>query len=276
LNGKLVAGTNISLTEGSDGGNETLTVAATSVVGADVASAAALSVGTGNYFDVTGTTGITSINSVSVGTVIKLHFDGVVTLTHHATDLILPGGTDITTIAGDELEFVEYQAGDWRCTGYVTKVVQATNHVRAGNTQIPDGSLTLSYFDVTGSVTQSAFETLGPTGSGATNIYADMDDMPSNARIMIADIQMQISPVGTGIATLDCYACAGDVSPALSTNNNRIAEMDFDADAATTSISMLKRAFIPLDSSQICKVSWAHSGQSTSDMRLHYRGFITD
>ena len=30
LNGKLVAGTNISLTEGSDGGNETLTIAATS------------------------------------------------------------------------------------------------------------------------------------------------------------------------------------------------------------------------------------------------------
>ena len=30
LNGKLVAGTNISLTEGNDGGNETLTIAATS------------------------------------------------------------------------------------------------------------------------------------------------------------------------------------------------------------------------------------------------------
>jgi len=87
--------------------------------GADVASASALPViSDGNYFDVTGTTTITSINSLGVGTVIKLHFDGVLTLTHHATDLILPGGANITTAAGDEAEFVEYASGDWRCTNY--------------------------------------------------------------------------------------------------------------------------------------------------------------
>lgn len=88
--------------------------------GADVASASALPILTdGNYFDVTGTTAITSINtSGQVGTVIKLQFDGALTLTHHATDLILPGGANITTAAGDEAEFVEYASGDWRCTNY--------------------------------------------------------------------------------------------------------------------------------------------------------------
>jgi hypothetical protein len=40
------------------------------------------------------------------------------TLTHHATDLILPGGANITTAAGDEAEFIEYAAGDYRCTSY--------------------------------------------------------------------------------------------------------------------------------------------------------------
>lgn len=83
--------------------------------GADVASATALTLGTdGNYFDITGTTAITSITTIGVGTVIKLHFDGILTLTHHATNLILPGGIDIVTVAGDELEFVEYATGDWR------------------------------------------------------------------------------------------------------------------------------------------------------------------
>lgn len=88
--------------------------------GADIASANALTLGTdGNYFDITGTTSITSIGTVGVGTVVKLHFDGALTLTHHATDLILPGAANITTAAGDEAEFVEYATGDWRCTSYV-------------------------------------------------------------------------------------------------------------------------------------------------------------
>lgn len=87
--------------------------------GADVASAAALTLGTdGNYFDITGTTAITSIATLGVGTVVKLHFDDALTLTHHATDLILPSGANITTAAGDEAEFVEYASGDWRCTSY--------------------------------------------------------------------------------------------------------------------------------------------------------------
>ena len=88
--------------------------------GADVVSAPALPILTdGNYFDVTGTTTITSINTTGkIGAVIKLHFDGILTLTHHATDLILPSAASITTAAGDEAEFVEYAAGDFRCTSY--------------------------------------------------------------------------------------------------------------------------------------------------------------
>jgi parallel beta-helix repeat protein len=89
--------------------------------GADVASAGALPIlQDGNSFNVTGTTTITSINTTGkAGTVIKLRFDDVLTLTHHATDLILPTGANIVTQAGDEAEFLEYAAGDFRCTGYL-------------------------------------------------------------------------------------------------------------------------------------------------------------
>ena len=87
--------------------------------GADVASATALPVLTdGNYFDVTGTTAITSINTTKIGTIVKLHFDGILTLTHHATNLILPSAANITTAAGDEAEFIEYAPNDYRCTNY--------------------------------------------------------------------------------------------------------------------------------------------------------------
>ena len=88
--------------------------------GADVASATALVLLTdGNYFDVTGTVTITSFNTTGgPGTQIKLHFIAACTLTHHATDLKLPGGANITTAAGDTAEFIEYAAGDYICTSY--------------------------------------------------------------------------------------------------------------------------------------------------------------
>ena len=87
--------------------------------GADVASASALALGTdGNSFDITGTTTITSINTVAIGTLVVLQFDGALTLTHHATDLILPGAANITTAAGDIAIMYEYATGDWRCVSY--------------------------------------------------------------------------------------------------------------------------------------------------------------
>jgi len=109
------------------------------VKGADVASATALPLITdGNYFDVTGTTTITSFNSVGVGTWVRLHFDGALTLTHQATDLVLPGGANITTAAGDEAEFIEYASGDWRCVSYTkangTSVVGGITHSTVNTT----------------------------------------------------------------------------------------------------------------------------------------------
>lgn len=85
--------------------------------GADIASAAALPLpDVGTYFDVTGTTTITSIESRPAGTEIVLQFDGILTLTH-STDLILAGGQSYTTAAGDVLRFVSEGSGDWREVG---------------------------------------------------------------------------------------------------------------------------------------------------------------
>lgn len=87
--------------------------------GGDVASAAALTLGDGNLFNVTGTTAITSIGAKGVGTIVALRFAGALTLTHHATDLVLPMAANIVTAAGDVAWFAEYAAGDWRCLGYL-------------------------------------------------------------------------------------------------------------------------------------------------------------
>lgn len=86
--------------------------------GTDIASGTAITIpADGNFFDVTGTTTIATIGTVAVGTQITLQFDGALTLTH-STDLVLPGGVNITTAAGDVATFVEYASGDWICIAY--------------------------------------------------------------------------------------------------------------------------------------------------------------
>ncbi len=71
--------------------------------GSDIASASTISIGEGGYFHVTGTTAITDIDFApdKAGRHAWLIFDGILTLTHNATTLILPGGANITTAAGD-------------------------------------------------------------------------------------------------------------------------------------------------------------------------------
>lgn len=87
------------------------------VKGSDITSASSLTIpGSGNYFDVTGTTTITGIATVGVGALIKLHFDSALSLTHNGTSFALLGGEDIDVAAGDELEFFEYSVGNWRQT----------------------------------------------------------------------------------------------------------------------------------------------------------------
>ncbi len=71
-----------------------------------------------NYFDVTGTSTIVAIEAISVGSLVRFHFDDVGTLTHNATDLVLPQGNDIPIVAGSEYTFYEYQTGDYRLVGY--------------------------------------------------------------------------------------------------------------------------------------------------------------
>lgn len=97
---------------------QTFTTTQTWTKGADVASATELPLVTdGNYFDVTGTATTTSFANLAVGTVFKLHFDGAMILTNN-TDIVCLSGANVTTAAGDEAEFVFFEAGKVRMTNY--------------------------------------------------------------------------------------------------------------------------------------------------------------
>lgn len=91
--------------------------------GADIPSATSTPIGaaTGNFIHVTGTTTITSFDTVQAGVRRIVDFTGILTLTYNATSLILPGGANITTAAGDCATFISEGSGNWRCVSY-TKV----------------------------------------------------------------------------------------------------------------------------------------------------------
>jgi hypothetical protein len=93
------------------------------VKGADIASAGTtdLATATGDWVDITGTTTITAFGTVAAGVEKLLRFTGILTLTHHATSLILPTGANITTAAGDTARMRSLGSGNWVCVSYQRK-----------------------------------------------------------------------------------------------------------------------------------------------------------
>ena len=86
--------------------------------GGDIASASPTVIDTdGDYFDVTGTTNFSAF-TVAADRQFTLQFDGILTMTHHATNLDLPGEANITTAAGDVATFQSTAANQVQCICY--------------------------------------------------------------------------------------------------------------------------------------------------------------
>ncbi len=87
---------------------------------ATVASASTVDLGAqlAPVVNITGTTTITSFGTVAAGTMRRVVFGGALVLTHNGTSLILPGGANITTAAGDSGVFISLGSGNWRCVDF--------------------------------------------------------------------------------------------------------------------------------------------------------------
>lgn len=123
--------------------------------GADITAAATVDLGTatGNTVDVThstGTTAITSLGGASLqaGTEIETRFvisGGTLTLTHHATNLYLAGGANITLANGDVIRWRKMHSsnaewkmvGGWRADGSSWAVPPSQAEAEAGTATTP-------------------------------------------------------------------------------------------------------------------------------------------
>jgi len=153
-----------------------LTSALNEVKAVDLASATTTDIGAvvGNYVHVTGTTTITGLGTVQAGTRRIVEFDASLTLTYHATNLILPTKKNIQTAAGDVAYFVSEGSGAWRCVGYLRASGQPMS---SAVTAISSSAGVLDidcskgdYFTVTltENITSITFSNLPPAGAART------------------------------------------------------------------------------------------------------------
>ena len=95
----------------------------------------------GRYVVITSTNAITGLGTIKAGTIKYIKFSGILTFTHNATSLILPGAANITTAAGDTAIMVSEGSGNWRCVNYQraassTSVVLGTAQASTSGTAI--------------------------------------------------------------------------------------------------------------------------------------------
>lgn len=147
--------------------------------GSDIASAGTINPGaSGSYgfYDVTGTTTITSLGTAAAGTKRTLRFTGALTLTHNGTSLILPGSTNITTVNGDVGEFVSLGSGNWTLTNYrpinaewsstrfgMTSSTTATPVIDFTNTTSDAASVKMRFFKSRSAATTNSGDVVGLT-----------------------------------------------------------------------------------------------------------------
>jgi len=211
--------------------------------GADVASAATISLGEGGYFVITGTATITDIDFATPknGRYAWLRFADVLTLTHNATTLVLPSGANITTAAGDHALVVQDNSDNVYVAGYIradgraltAPVVASTTDVLTGTDAVKPATsdalaalwekgadvasaATISlgeggYFVITGTATITDIDFATPkNGRYAWLRFADVLTLTHNATTLVL-------PSGANITT-----AAGDHALVVQDNSDNV------------------------------------------------------
>lgn len=92
-------------------------------------------------------TGITTITSFGAATnefkIVK--FEGALKITHNATSLVVPGGMDMTTAAGDILIAVSDGSGNWTLVSYQVASAAPCNDMPLAQVYAKDAAISTSF-----------------------------------------------------------------------------------------------------------------------------------
>lgn len=205
-----------------------LTSALDEAKAADIASAATTDIGgaAGNFVHVTGTTTITALGSAQAGARRVVRFAGALTLTHNATSLILPTGSNITTAANDCAVFVSEGSGNWRCVAY-QRASGAALAPFGSNTQ----SIGVACSDETTALTTGTAKATFrmPYAFTLTAVRASVNTAPTGA-VLTVDINQNGSSILSTKLTID----AGEKTSTTAATAAVISDTTLDDDAEIT------------------------------------------
>lgn len=152
---------------------------------------------------------------------------------------------------------------------------EATTHHRAGLVQTVKDYSTGGDFSFAGLMSALTWESVGPTGSGADNIWAALDNVPSNVKAIIVEVYLQHTSSAAGSHSTLAYAEHGDVA-SPGTSYTRIGYLASWAGAGSETRVLTNQVIIPVNSSGVFKVTWNHTSTSARSVILGYRGFISE
>jgi hypothetical protein len=146
--------------------------------GADIASATTTDVGAvvGLMHDITGTTTITGLGTVSAGIWKILKFEGAVPLIHNATSLILPGGANITTADGDVAIMFSEGSGNWRCLSYQRAAGRSSFGITLGTEQASTSGTSIDFTGIPTGTKKIKIGLVGVSTNGSSNLLIQLGD----------------------------------------------------------------------------------------------------
>lgn len=196
--------------------------------GSDVASAGTISIGEGGHFHVTGTTTITDIDPATdkAGRFFTLTFDGVLTLTHNASTLILPTGANIVTAAGDTATFKSEGSDAVRCVSY-----QRANGQALAGGSAPTEVLMFACSDETTAITTGTAKLTFrmPYAFTLTAVRASVTTAPTGSTILI-----DINESGSTILSTKLMIDASEKTSTTATTPAVISDASLADDAEMT------------------------------------------
>jgi len=205
-----------------------------STKGTNIASATTTDIGaaTGRFVHITGTTTITGLGTKTAGVEREVVFDGILTLTHNATSLILPGAANITTAAGDTAVIVSEGSGNWRLVSYL-RGGSITNDARgldiaSAATLVLDGA-TGNFINVTGSTNVTAVTLANGrlrAGTSTTSFAfvagASLIVNGSSTGTYVVNVDDYLNFVGYAAGVVRVWITHGSLGVAFSANKNAV------------------------------------------------------
>jgi len=155
----------------------------------------------------------------------------------------------------------------------LTSTPDVTGYTKVRTTYLHNDGADSTGFDVDANITEGTFESIGPTGSSATNIWTPLDSAPSGARAAILKLEMTFTTSATSGGGINLYGRRTG-SSAGTTELTNLAGYEYEA-AAIGDVVVLHYSNIkvPLDSSRRMDLTWVATVDSARGIEINLQGF---